>query len=528
MKVACAAAAVTLTLASAFAAAPQEPAAPAAASPASPASPLRGEEALARVYDFILEARFDQVDAELRKACGPAPAEACDVLAATALWWRILLDPENRQLDGEFSASVERAIRTTEAWTERAPQDPEAWFYAGAAYAARVQWRVLRDQKLAAARDGKRIKQALEHAIELAPTLDDAYFGIGLYRYYADVAPAAARFLRFLLLLPGGDREEGLEQMLRARERGRLLQGEADFQLHLVYLWYEERPDRALELLRGLQRQYPANPLYLIRIAEIQDTYEHDITATLETWRTLLGMAREQRVNAAGLAEARARLGLAQQLEALHQTDRAIEHLQDLVAAKPPAPHGALAKGYLKLGEAYDRLGARAEAVAAYRHAAAAAPADDVQRIAAQAAHHVRAVPDPRVAEAYGLSLRGWRELEANDVAGASDALERSLALQPRAPVSRYRYGRVLQARRDDAGALAEFERAIREAREGHEEKPCPPPILAAAYLEAARLHERAGHRDRALSSYRIAASLFGAAEETRTAATRALGRLTK
>src|SRR5688572_17024310 len=83
---------------------------------------FRGEEALARVYDFILEARFDQVDAELRRACGPAPAEACDVLAATALWWRILLDPENRTLDEEFSASVERAIRATEAWAERAPQ----------------------------------------------------------------------------------------------------------------------------------------------------------------------------------------------------------------------------------------------------------------------------------------------------------------------------------------------------------------------------------------------------------------------
>ena len=197
---------------------------------------LRGEEGLARVYDFILEARFDQVEPELRRACGPAPAEACDVLAATALWWRILLDPESRAFDDEFSASVERAIRTTEAWVERAPEDPEGWFYLGGAYAARVQWRVLREERLAAARDGKRIKEALEQAIALEPKLDDAYFGIGLYKYYADVAPPAARFLRFLLLLPGGNRDEGLEEMLRARNHGRLLQGEADYQLHLIYL----------------------------------------------------------------------------------------------------------------------------------------------------------------------------------------------------------------------------------------------------------------------------------------------------
>ena len=487
-----------------------------------PGELLRGEDALSRVYDFILEARFDQVEAELRRTCGPAPPEACDVLAATALWWRILLDPESRTLDEEFSASVERAIRTTEAWTERAPLDPEAWFFMGAAYAARVQWRVLRDERLAAARDGKRIKQALEEAIELEPALDDAYFGIGLYRYYADVAPAAARFLRFLLLLPGGDREAGLAQMLRARNRGRLLRGEADYQLHLIYLWYEEQPDRALQLLQGLQQDYPTNPLFVMQIAEIQDTYAHDITASLDTWRSLLAMAREQRVNAAGIAEARARLGVARQLEALHQTDHAIELLAGLVAQKPAAPHSALALGYLRLGEAHDRLGARSQALAAYKNAIAAAPPDDVHQVADHAQRRIRTTLDPKESEAYRLSLEGWRRLEQNDLPGASDVLERALTLRPRAPVAHYRYGRVLQARRDDGAALAQFELAIREA------KSCPAPILAAAYLEAARLHERAGHRDQALSWYRIAAALFGAAQETRSAATRALNRLEK
>ena len=61
------------------------------------ARPIRGVEGLARAYDFILEARFDQADAELRRACGPAPPEACDVLNATAIWWKILLDPESRE-----------------------------------------------------------------------------------------------------------------------------------------------------------------------------------------------------------------------------------------------------------------------------------------------------------------------------------------------------------------------------------------------------------------------------------------------
>jgi tetratricopeptide (TPR) repeat protein len=488
--------------------------------PLPPRYPLRGEDALVRAYEYILDSRFDQVDAELRRACGPAPPEACNVLDSTALWWQIQLDPESRALDAEFSASVERAIRTAEAWTDRAPEDAEAWFYLGGAYGARVQWRVLRGEKLSAARDGKRIKEAMEQSIALEPGLDDAYFGLGMYKYYADVAPAAARFLRFLLLLPGGDRREGLREMLRARSRGRLVQGEADYQLHIIYLWYERQTDRAIELLRALQARYPGNPLYLASIAQIQDEYLHDVEASLETWQLLLAAARAHRANNAALAEVQARLGAARMLEALWLTDDALEHLKAVTALKPQAPYSSLALAHLRLGEAHDRLGARAHAVAAYRAALSAVPPLDPYDVRGQAGERIRHAPDAKHAEAYRLSLDGWRRLERNDLPGASAALERAVALNAVDPVARYRLGRVLQARREDVAALAEFELSIRHGKHG------PAPILGNAHLEAARLHERLGHQDDAISAYRIASTLFGASDDTHAAATRALVRL--
>jgi tetratricopeptide (TPR) repeat protein len=487
---------------------------------ATPPAQLRGHDGLARVYDAILDARFDQLDADLTRACGPAPAEACDVLAATALWWQIQLDPDNRALDDAFARAVEHAIETTEAWVAREPEHAEAWFYMGGAYAARVQWRVLRDEKLAAARDGRRIHQALTRALALDPHLDDAHFGLGMYRYYAGVAPTAARILRVLLLLPGGDRAEGLAGMQRARDRGQLLQGEADYQLQMVYLWYESRIDEALDLLAGLQKSYPGNPLFPAQIAEVHDTYRHDVMASLAAWQALLASAQAQRVHAAALAATRARLGIARQFEQLHQTDRAIEQLDAIVTSAPAAPYGALALAHLRLGEAHDRLGARDAALAAYRAAIVATPNPDPHDIRAKAARALRRVPDRDRAEAYRLSLEGLRLLEGHDVAGAEAAIERSLSLDGADAVARYRYGRVLQARGDDDGALEHYGRAIARAAAA------PPVIVGAAYLEAARLHERAGRIAQATDGYRVASTLFGAAADTHSAAARALARL--
>jgi hypothetical protein len=327
-------------------------------SPAA-AQELTGGPQIRRVYDAIFDARFDEVPQLLARTCPPAPAEACQLLDAVSVWWQIQLDAASVARDAQFQARIDAAIASTEAWTTREPERAEAWFYLGGAYGARAQWRVLRRERLGAARDGKRIKEALERALALDPRLQEAYFGIGLYHYYADVAPAAAKMLRWLLLLPGGDKAEGMREMMRAREHAELLGDEADYQLHIIYLWYEKDPQRALALLTGLRDRHPRNPLFPQLIAQVQDVYLHDLQASLRTWRSMLEAARGHRIAYPELAEMRARLGIASVLERLNDNSGAIEQLQAVIAAKPAAPFGAYADAQREL----TRLNARTRSV---------------------------------------------------------------------------------------------------------------------------------------------------------------------
>lgn len=353
--------------------------------PLSAGTGLSESARLAAVYDTILQARFDQARVELSRTCPPAPPETCQALQTVALWWEIQLDPRNRRLDGRLEKTAATAIAAADRWTRREPQLAEAWFYLAGAYAPLEQWRVLRGQRLSVARDAVRLKNALERAIAIDPTLHDAYFGIGLYHYYADVAPAAIKLLRRLMLLPGGNRTEGLREMLRAREQGALLRGEADYQLHWLYLWYERQPGRALELLQRLDARYPSNPLFLQRVAEVQRDSMHDRTAAMAAWRTLLDRATEGRTEFAAMTGVRARLALAEELIATSQEARAIDLLATVADARPPAPYGADALAHFSLGRAQERLGDRARAVIEWRAAIATAPSDDPDNIRSRA-----------------------------------------------------------------------------------------------------------------------------------------------
>jgi hypothetical protein len=279
----------------------------AAPPPSPPVRGLAGDTALSRLYDHILDADFDAIPGLLAQTCPPAAPEFCEVVTAVAIWWEISLDPDTRRHDTRFAKAVETAIASSEAWTTREPERAEAWFALGASYGARAQWRALRKQHLAAARDGKRIKEALEQSLALDPSLHDASFGLGMYRYYAAVAPAPLRMMRWLLLLPGGDRADGLRQMIDARDRGRVVSGEADFQLHLIYLWYEGRFRDALDVVRDLQARYPHNPLFYQTEAEILDEYFHDTAAAVAVLEQQIARAAAHRVNAPDVASRRAR-----------------------------------------------------------------------------------------------------------------------------------------------------------------------------------------------------------------------------
>jgi tetratricopeptide (TPR) repeat protein len=495
---------------------------PGGAEPPSPAAVkgLTHGPALARAFDLVYDADFAAAEVELKRACGPAPAQACDVLAVAAQWWRLYLDIDDRTRDEAFKARLNAVISAGERWAAREPDRAEAWFYVGAAYGVRLQFHAQRFEYLTAARDGKRIKQSLEKALVLDAGLDDANAGLGLYQYYADVAPSVLKILRWFLGLPGGNRAKGLAQLQRARTGGVLMRSEAAYQLHFVDLWYEHKTSEALEILAELRAQHPHNPIFLLNAAQAHEVYRSDRAAALDAYRALIDGAADGTLHEPVLAETWGRLGAAAQLTELAEPDRAAEEARAVIARRPAVPYGAMARAHLERARALDQLGLRDQAVSAYRSAIAAAPPGDPQEVRRAAQRGLSRAPDRVTADATRRSIDGWRAYERGDAAGALALLDRAVEARPDDGVHRYRRGRVLLAQQDRARARTDFERALQV-------RPLPPaPFVASSYYELGGLLEAASDRARAVAMYDAAARAHGASAETRSLAQRALARL--
>ena len=207
------------------------------------------------------------------------------VLEADSNWWKIYLtegnltDPDVFEAlseavtpyDAEFQRLNNLAIQKAQAQIRGHADEARAYLYQGLAYALEARLEGLRDHALATARAGKQMRSLSNAALKLDPTLYDADLGVGIYNYFEATLPTYVKMLRFLIRLPGGSRELGLQQLQTAAEKGEITKGEAQFHLAKNFSRNNERQyARSLEIFQAMVREYPDNPLWKLLVGGVE------------------------------------------------------------------------------------------------------------------------------------------------------------------------------------------------------------------------------------------------------------------
>jgi hypothetical protein len=206
------------------------------------------------------------------------------LLEADATWWKIyltignLIDPDvfdvaNKQksaYDSDFERVLNVAISKAEINIQAKRDLARNYLYEGLGYGLRARFTGLRDSDLPTARAGKKMRSLLLQAVQTDPTLNDAYLGLGIYNYFVDTLPTIVKMLKFLIGLPGGSRDVGLQQLQRAANQGDLVRSEAKFYLAKDYSrGTEQQYAKSLELFSQLEQEYPDNMLWKLVVGSL-------------------------------------------------------------------------------------------------------------------------------------------------------------------------------------------------------------------------------------------------------------------
>ena len=207
------------------------------------------------------------------------------LMEADALWWKIyfatgdLIDPDvfvvssgsSTPYDSQFNKLINEAIAKARANRKANRNIAGNYLYEGMAYGLRGRLASMRESNLAAARAAKQMRSLLMHAVQKDRHLADAYAGLGLYDYFVDTLPTIVKLLRWVIGLPGGSRERGLQEIDYAAKHGRLTRGEALFYLAKDYSRTNEKQyGKSLELFQQLHSQYPANGLWTLMVGSLE------------------------------------------------------------------------------------------------------------------------------------------------------------------------------------------------------------------------------------------------------------------
>jgi tetratricopeptide (TPR) repeat protein len=209
---------------------------------AAPPQPTRDPARI--TIDLLHEGRFDAAAATL----AAVPDSERDVrwafLRAFVTYWRLLFDPGEPALMAALEVELQRAMEFAPAVADESA-DPETALWLGSSRLLNAQMHVAEKKYFKAGYEAKRARALLQTAATKHSA--DASFGLGTYNYFASRVPAVVKGLRFMLALPGGDRELGLAQLEAAAQGSRYFGLESWILLVTILSSHDER--RYLEAL---------------------------------------------------------------------------------------------------------------------------------------------------------------------------------------------------------------------------------------------------------------------------------------
>jgi len=160
-----------------------------------------------RTVDLVFSDSFDQAYRQVEAFPDSLPGQPIYHLLYGSVLHARMLDCEDYADEKIFFVHIDSAISVLRDWVERNPHDAWGYFFLGSAYGYKSILLAQKHSWLKSLVNGLKAKTNFSRAIEINPTLYDAYTGMGNYHYWSTV-----KLGKYIPLIPD-NREKGLGEL---------------------------------------------------------------------------------------------------------------------------------------------------------------------------------------------------------------------------------------------------------------------------------------------------------------------------
>lgn len=178
------------------------------------------------------------------------------ILQSVNYFYRFQFEEAGEVYVKQFKRYTAEAIKRSKKRLSNKEKALDALFYLGTAHMYLAAYHSSKSNWIRAYWYGKHGIEYLEKVVAIDPDYYDAYLGLGLYHYYADVMPKFIKTVSSFLGI-SGDRKRGLQDLQLAAEKGTYSRAEALFFLGNIYLYTENESEQALACAQKLASLYP-------------------------------------------------------------------------------------------------------------------------------------------------------------------------------------------------------------------------------------------------------------------------------
>jgi tetratricopeptide (TPR) repeat protein len=341
-----------------------------------------------------------------------------------------------RKQEPALIRELDQTIAACDSMLEIDSHDAAAYLYRGWAYINKAQTQLIARRLRAAAGSSRHGKGDFDKFYEYHPEGDpDAATVLGAYLFYADTLPGFFKFIRWLIRVPGGDRERGLA-LLKEGAAGRgYTYPDAVLVLAVTYYLFDGNLEESSRMLRDALERYPHHP-WLVEYACSMSYFFPEFTGSAIEYE--LGILDHWNKTTRGWSETvRYRLtwSLGRQFRRFGDYDAALERMSEVVAALPDEPYWIAPNAHLSAIELAGRLG-RTHDVKWYCGRVPDQQRYQDMKTAIESA--CGRVADPRDAEAFAALGRIRNVLYSGRVADAAAMLAKTVAEYGVSPDSRF------------------------------------------------------------------------------------------